>query len=53
MYEYAIDLWSTAVTFQPGERIRAQVTSSSHPCWGRNLNTGESAYESDEFVIAP
>ena len=52
MYEYAIDLWSTAVMFQPGERIRVQVTSSNHPRWDRNLNTGESAYESDEFVVA-
>jgi putative CocE/NonD family hydrolase len=52
VYEYAIDLWSTAVTFQPGERIRVHVTSSNHPRWDRNLNTGESAYESSEFVVA-
>ncbi|RZK95151.1 MAG: CocE/NonD family hydrolase [Rhodococcus sp. (in: high G+C Gram-positive bacteria)] len=52
VYEYTIDLWSTAVTFLPGERIRVQVTSSNHPRWDRNLNTGESAFDSAEFVVA-
>jgi putative CocE/NonD family hydrolase len=31
---------STANTFLPGHRIRVEVTSSSFPKYGRNLNTG-------------
>lgn len=31
---------STANTFLPGHRIRIEVTSSSFPKYGRNLNTG-------------
>ena len=43
VYEYVIDLWATGITFLPGHRIRVEITSSSHPRWERNLNTGESA----------
>ncbi|MDP8940215.1 MAG: CocE/NonD family hydrolase [Actinomycetota bacterium] len=40
VYEYAIDLWATGITFLAGHRIRVDVTSSSFPRWERNLNTG-------------
>ena len=43
VYEFRIDLWATGLTFAPGHRIRVDVTSSSHPRWDRNLNTGRSA----------
>jgi hypothetical protein len=39
-YRFDVDLWSTAQTFQPGHRIRVQVTSSDFPRYDRNLNTG-------------
>ncbi|MDQ0675217.1 putative CocE/NonD family hydrolase [Pseudarthrobacter siccitolerans] len=52
VYEYTVSLWDTAFTFAPGERLRVQVTSSCHPRWDRNLNTGKLAYESAETVIA-
>lgn len=39
-YQIEIDLWSTALVFLPGHRIRVDVTSSSFPRWERNLNTG-------------
>lgn len=39
-YEYVIDLWHTAYQFQPGHRIRVQVSSSNFPRFDRNLNTG-------------
>lgn len=40
VYHISIDLWSTAIVFLPGHRIRVDVTSSSFPRWERNLNTG-------------
>jgi uncharacterized protein len=52
VYEYVIDLWATGLTFLPGHRIRVDVTSSSHPRWERNLNTGHSAYDSAETAVA-
>jgi uncharacterized protein len=52
VYEFTISLWNTACTLSPGERLRVQVTSSSHPRWDRNLNTGRLAYDSAEAVVA-
>lgn len=40
VYEYTIDLWHTAYVFQPGHRIRVQISSSNFPRFDRNLNTG-------------
>jgi hypothetical protein len=51
-YEYTVNLWQTAYTFAPGERLRVQVTSSCHPRWDRNLNTGKLAYGSADAVVA-
>lgn len=52
VYEFAVSLWSTAYTFAPGDRIRVQVTSSCHPRWDRNLNTGALAFDSSDTVVA-
>lgn len=52
VYEYTISLWETAFTFAEGESLRVQITSSCHPRWDRNLNTGKLAYESLETVVA-
>jgi putative CocE/NonD family hydrolase len=41
VYEYTIDLWHTAYTFQPGHKIRVQISSSNFPRFDRNLNSGE------------
>jgi putative CocE/NonD family hydrolase len=38
--KYAIRMKPTAVEFQPGHRIRVQVTSSDFPSYDRNHNTG-------------
>lgn len=40
IYEYKIDLIATSNLFQPGHRIRVDVTSSSFPRFDRNPNTG-------------
>ncbi|MGY3564938.1 CocE/NonD family hydrolase [Sinomonas sp. RB5] len=50
--EFAVSLWSTACTFAAGERLRVQVTSSCHPRWDRNLNTGARASGSSDTVVA-
>jgi uncharacterized protein len=52
IYEYVIDLWATGIAFLPGHRIRVEITSSSHPRWERNLNTGESTLESSRAEVA-
>ena len=36
-----VDCWSTSVVFNKGHRLRVQVTSSSHPGYDPNPNTGE------------
>lgn len=42
---------STANTFLPGHRIRVEVTSSSFPKYGRNLNTGgRNEFEKDGVI---
>jgi putative CocE/NonD family hydrolase len=52
VYEYRIDLWATGLTFPAGHRIRVDITSSSHPRWDRNPNTGRSAYDSARTAVA-
>ena len=52
VYEYAIDLWATGLTFLAGHRIRVEVTSSSFPRWERNLNTGENNADSTRTQVA-
>ncbi|MGH2826727.1 MAG: CocE/NonD family hydrolase, partial [Actinomycetota bacterium] len=39
-YEVTVDLWATANLFQPGHRIRLEVSSSNWPRFSRNSNTG-------------
>lgn len=46
-----VALWATACTLAPGERLRVDVTSSCFPRWDRNLQTGESTYDSDRAVV--
>ena len=41
VYEYDIDMAGTANVFQPGHRIRVDITSSNFPQFDRNPNTGE------------
>ncbi len=52
VYEFCVDLWATGNTFKVGHRLRVEITSSSHPRWERNLNTGESAVYSDRSEVA-
>jgi predicted acyl esterase len=40
IYEFEIDLWSTALVFSPGHRIRVAISSSNSPRFEPNPNTG-------------
>jgi hypothetical protein len=40
-YAWRIAVWPTARVFEPGHRIRIDVSSSNFPRYDRNLNTGE------------
>jgi len=48
----AIDMWATGHQFQPGHRVRLDVTSSAFPTWASNYNTGSSVWEETTPVIA-
>lgn len=41
IYEFTIDLWSTAIVFEPGHCIRLSVSSSNFERFEKNPNTGE------------
>ena len=52
VYEYDIELTSTANVFKPGHRIRIDVTSSNFPQFDRNPNTGAPLGSGTETRIA-
>ena len=41
VYEYTIQLWPTSNLFEPGHRIRLEISSSDFPQFAPNPNTGE------------
>ncbi len=41
IYHAEVDLWTTAIVFNKGHRLRVHVTSSSYPAYDPNPNTGE------------
>lgn len=54
VYRLVIDLQATSNYFQPGHRIRLDISSSSWPRWERNLNTGGDVEKErrEEAVVA-
>jgi predicted acyl esterase len=40
IYEFEVDLWSTALVFEPGHRIMLALTSSNYPRFAVNPQTG-------------
>ncbi|MCP4196906.1 MAG: CocE/NonD family hydrolase, partial [Proteobacteria bacterium] len=48
----SVDMWWTAYRFQPGHRIRLQVSSGAHPRWNRNLGTGQPQASDTSMAIA-
>jgi uncharacterized protein len=47
-----VDMWATGHQFQPGHRIRLEVTSSAYPTWAPNYNTGGKIMEETTPIIA-
>lgn len=47
-----VDMWATACRFQPGHRIRLQVSSGAHPRWNRNFGTSDPIGECVELRAA-
>ncbi len=41
VYPVTVDLWSTAIVFSPGHRIRVVISSSNAPRFEPNPNTGQ------------
>jgi putative CocE/NonD family hydrolase len=52
VYEFTIELTGTANVFQPGHRIRLDITSSNFPQFDRNPNTGEALGNSATIRVA-
>jgi hypothetical protein len=52
LYKFTIDLWSTSNVFLKGHTLRLEVSSSNFPRFDRNLNTGEAAGSSRNYVSA-
>lgn len=52
VYEFTIDIWETSWEFQPGSRIRLEISSSNFPRFARNLNTGNPLGRSAEMKVA-
>jgi uncharacterized protein len=48
VYEFTIDMWSTANLFKAGHRIRLEVSSSNFPRFDRNPNTGHELFTDAE-----
>jgi putative CocE/NonD family hydrolase len=52
VYEFEIEMMGTANVFQPGHRIRIDITSSNFPQFDRNPNTGKPLGSDSEVRIA-
>ncbi|HVC45195.1 MAG TPA: CocE/NonD family hydrolase, partial [Candidatus Binataceae bacterium] len=52
VYEFTIDMWSTANLFKAGHRIRLEVSSSNFPRFDRNPNTGHDLFADAETCPA-
>jgi len=52
IYKIRVDMWNTSNVFLAGHRLRLEISSSNFPRFDRNLNTGEPAGSSSQFVKA-
>jgi hypothetical protein len=52
VYEFEIDLWSTAIVFNEGHRIRLAISSSNSPRFDPNPNTGDPLRQNTEVITA-
>ncbi len=52
VYEFYMEPYPTATVFQPGHRIRLDVSSSNYPRYDVNHNTGGPLYGDREYRVA-
>nr|WP_269799197.1 CocE/NonD family hydrolase [Halorubrum aethiopicum] len=52
VYEFELELYPTANVFEPGHRIRLDVSSSNYPRYDVNHNTGGDLYGDREYRTA-
>lgn len=52
VYEFTIDLWSTAAAFAPGHAVRLVISSSNYPRFETNPNTGDPFHQHTSTQIA-
>jgi len=52
IYEFSIDLWSTAAAFAPGHAVRLSISSSNYPRFEANPNTGDPFHQHTTTQIA-
>ena len=52
VYKVALQPLTTSNYFQPGHRLRIEVSSSNFPRFDRNLNTGGNNYDESKGVVA-
>ena len=52
VYKVVLQPMTTSNYFQPGHRIRIEISSSNFPRFDRNLNTGGKNYDESKGVIA-
>jgi len=52
IYHITVDLWATSNVFQPGHKLRLEVSSSNFPRFDRNLNTGEDQARGTHMIKA-
>ncbi|RAW45583.1 acyl esterase [Halorubrum sp. 48-1-W] len=52
VYEFDLELYPTANVFEPGHRIRLDVSSSNYPRYDVNHNTGGDLYADREYRTA-
>jgi Predicted acyl esterases len=52
VYEFELELYPTANVFEPGHRIRLDVSSSNYPRYDLNHNTGGELYGDREHAVA-
>ena len=52
VYRFEIDLWSTALVFNAGHRIRLSISSSNNPRFDPNDNSGLPLRQGNQAVLA-
>jgi putative CocE/NonD family hydrolase len=52
VYRYEIAVWPTSNLFEPGHRVRLEISSSDFPQFDPNPNTGDTLAHSSRTVVA-